>query len=71
MWIKLTIRNHVVGDGKVLVNTNNVSCVVTGQGKGYEGETLVYFSGDGEYCIPVEESVDKVEEILGNGIKVW
>lgn len=66
MWIKLTMRNPVIGDGKVLVNTDNISCVLTGQNKGYEGETLVYFSGDRQDYIPVEESIDKVEEILGN-----
>lgn len=69
MWIKLTMRNPVVGDGKVLVNADNVSCVLTGQNKGYEGETLVCFSGDRQDYISVEESIDKVEEILGNGLK--
>lgn len=66
MWIKLTMRNPAIGDGKVLVNTDNVSCVLTGQNKGYEGETLVCFSGDRQDYISVEESIDKVEEILGN-----
>ena len=69
MWIKLTMINPVIGDGKVLVNTDNVSCVLTGQNKGYEGETLVCFSGDRQDYISVEESIDKVEEILGNGLK--
>lgn len=69
MWIKLTMINPVIGDGKVLVNTDNVSCVLTGQNKGYEGETLVCFSGDRQDYISVEESIDKVEEILGNWLK--
>lgn len=69
MWIKLTMRNHAIGDGKILVNTDNVSCVITGQSILYEGETLVSFSGDREDCISVEESIDKVEEILGNGLR--
>ena len=69
MWIKLTMRNSVIGDGKVLINTDNVSCVLTGQSKGYNGETLVCFSGDREDYISVEESIDKVEEIIGNGLE--
>ena len=69
MWIKLTMRKSVIGDGKVLINTDNVSCVLTGQSKGYNGETLVYFSGDREDYISVEESIDKVEEIIGNGLE--
>lgn len=69
MWIKLTMRNPVIGNGKILVNTDNVSCVLTGQNKGYEGETLVCFSGDRQDYISVEESIDKVEEIFGNVLK--
>ena len=69
MWIKLTMRDSVIGGGKVLVNTDNVSCVLTGQSKGYEGETLVCFAGDRQDYISVKESIDKVEEILGNGMR--
>lgn len=69
MWIKLTMKGSTIGDGKVLVNTDNVSCVLTGQNKWYEGETLVCFSGDRQDYISVEESIDKVEEILRNGLK--
>ena len=29
----------------------------------------MYFSGDRQDYISVEESIDKVEEILGNGLK--
>ena len=69
MWIKLTRKGSAIGDGKVLVNTDNVSCVITGQSVLYEGETLVYFAGGENDFISVEESVDKVEEILGNGLR--
>ena len=69
MWIKLTMRNSVVGDGKVLINTDNVSCVATGQARNCEGETLVFFVGDKDDRLVVSESVDKVEEIIGNGLR--
>lgn len=69
MWIKLTRKGAAIGDGKALVNTDNVSCVLTGQSTGYEGETLVYFAGGENDFISVEESIDKVEEILRNGLK--
>ena len=69
MWIKLKRKGAAIGDGKVLVNTDNVSCVITGQSILYEGDTLVCFSGDREDYISVEESVDKVEEIICNGLK--
>jgi hypothetical protein len=67
MWIKLTRKDVAVGEAKVLVNTDNVTCAMTGQSILNKGETLVCFAGEG--FISVEESVDKVEEIIKNGLK--
>lgn len=67
MWIKLTRKNDA--KEKILVNTDNVCCVLTGHNLLYDGDTLVIFSGDKENFISVEESIDKVEEILRSGIE--
>lgn len=71
-WIKLSqrCRNKRIGEGEVLVNTDNIACVFTGQGEGYKGVTLVAFTGSEDNFIPVEESVDRVEEILINAMDV-
>lgn len=69
IWINVTMCNPLIGDGKILVNTDNISYVLTGQASGYEGETLIYFSGDEEDFLPVKETVNDIEEIIRDGLK--
>ena len=68
-WIKLTNSSHRFGNGKILINADNIACVMTGQGEGYEGITLVFFPGDDTNFIAVDESVDEVEKIIADAVR--
>lgn len=68
-WIKLTNSSHRFGNKKILINADNIACVLTGQGEGYEGMTLVFFTGDAANFITVDESVDEVEKIIVDAVK--
>lgn len=68
-WIKLTNSSHRFGNEKILINTDNIACVMTGQGEGYEGITLVFFPGDDTNFIAVDESVDEVEKIIADAVR--
>ena len=67
-WIKLTNSSHRFGNGKILINADNIACVLTGQAEGYEGRTLVFFSGDNNFNV-VDESVDEVEKIIVDAVR--
>ena len=68
-WIELTNSSHGFGNKKILINADNIAYVMTGQGEGYEGMTLVFFSGDDNNFIDVDESVDEVEKIIVDATK--
>ena len=68
-WIKLTNSSHRFGNGKILINADNIACVLTGQAEGYEGVTLVFFPGDDNNFIAVDESVDEVEKIIVDAVR--
>ena len=68
-WIKLTNSSHRFGNGKILINADNIACVLTGQAEGYEGVTLVFFPGDDNNFIAVDESVDEVEKIIVGAVR--
>lgn len=67
--IRLTNHLHNYGSKKILVNAHNITCVMTGQGEGYEGMTLVFFPGDDNNFIAVDESVDEVEKIIVDAVR--
>ena len=69
MWIKLTpyCKNNTI-----LVNTDNVTCVSAGQENGeYEGITLVYFTGNDDNFITVEETVEEIEQLILFGLNCY
>lgn len=68
-WIKLTNSSHRFGNEKILINADNIACVMTGQGEGYEGITLVFFPGDDTNFIAVDESVDEVEKNIVDAVR--
>lgn len=60
MWIKLT---RYCENDTILINTNNIICVLTGQEYGeYEGITLVYFTNN--IFTAVEETVKEIEQLI-------
>ena len=60
MWIKLT---RYCENDTILINTNNIICVLTGQEDGeYEGITLVYFTNN--IFTAVEETVKEIEQLI-------
>ena len=67
-WIKLTNSSHRFGNKKILINADNIACVMTGQGEGYEGMTIVFFPGDNNFVV-VDESVDEVEKIIVDAVR--
>lgn len=68
-WIKLTNSSHRFGNKKILINADNIACVMTGQGEGYDGMTLVMFPGDEINFITVDESVDEIEKIIVDAVR--
>ena len=61
MWIKL----HSAHDGEeVVVQTQNITCILKNKMKGSEGETVVNFIGDDSSYILVYESVDEIGAMI-------